>query len=200
MALLEALCVCEGFVSKPHTATPETLAAVTVLKAAFLPWIWTVGFGFASIVAILVCRFLSSVVKVFSASADPIEVEECQSIKVRRLVKSLGNKLHSHVRFKASCCSPRSTRTGRLLRHVLTLKKERKSVSMAVLGSAKILARSVLELLGWALSGGSWKELSTTMTTDFFRTGNSVVYNWSRCKIVSQWRPHMAYIWSGFWN
>ena len=29
------MCVCEGFVSKPRTATPETLDAVTVLKAAF---------------------------------------------------------------------------------------------------------------------------------------------------------------------
>ena len=27
--------MCEGFVSTPHTATPETLPAVTVLKAAF---------------------------------------------------------------------------------------------------------------------------------------------------------------------
>ena len=115
-----------------------------------LPWSGTVRFIFVSIVAILVCRFLSSTVKVFSASPESIEVEKCQSIKVRPLVKSLGNKLHSYVCFKASCCSPRSTRTGRLLRHVLTLKKERKSVSMAVLGSAKILARSVLELLGWA--------------------------------------------------
>ena len=166
-----------------------------------LPWSRTGRFSFVSIVAIRVCRFLSSVVKAFFATVDPIEVEECQcqSIKVRRLVKSLGNKLHSCTCvFKASSCSPRSTRTGRLLRHVFTLKQERKSVSMTVLGSAKILlARSVLELLGWAsnerhvlplslVSGGSWKELSTTVTTDFFWTGNWVVYNWSRRKTVSQ--------------
>ena len=169
-----------------------------------LPWSRTVRLRLVSIVATFVCRFLSSVVKVFFASADPLEVEECRSIKVGRLVKSLGNKLHSCVCFKASSCSPRSTRTGRLLRHVFTLKQERKSVSMAVLGSAQILlARSVLELLGWASKEGHVLPLSlvwwflkrsTTVTTDFFRTGNWVVYNWSRRKSVSQWRSQWRMI------
>ena len=94
-----------------------------------LPWSRTVRLSLVSIVATFVCRFLSSVVKVYSASADPIEVEKCRSIKVGRLVKSLGHELHSYACFKASYCSPRSTRTGRLLRHVFTLKEERKSVS-----------------------------------------------------------------------
>ena len=44
-----------------------------------LPWSRTVTFSFVFIVAILVCRFLSSAVKVFSASPESIEVEECQS-------------------------------------------------------------------------------------------------------------------------
>ena len=125
-----------------------------------LPGSRTVRLSFVSVVATFVCRFLFSVVKVFSASADPLEVEECRSIKVGRLVKSLGNKLHSSVCFKASSCSPRSTRTGRLLRHAFTLEEERKSVT-AVFGSAQILlARSVLELLGWASNEGHVLPLS----------------------------------------
>ena len=168
-----------------------------------LPWSRTVRLSFVSIVATFVCHFLSSVVNVYSASADPIEVEKCRSIKVGRLVKSLGNKLHSSVCFKASSCSPRTTRTGRLLRHVFTLEEERKRV-IAILGSAQILlARSVLELLGWASNEGHVLPLSliwwflkrsTTVTTDFFRTGNWVVYNWSRCKSVSQWRSQWRMI------
>ena len=84
-----------------------------------LPWSRTVRLSFVSIVATFVCRFLSSVVKVYSASADSIEVEKCRSIKFVRLVKSLGHELHSCVCFKASYCTPEA--------HGLA--EERKSVS-----------------------------------------------------------------------
>ena len=47
-----------------------------------------------------------AVVKAFFATVDPIEVEECQSIKVRRLVKSLGNKLHSQLVFQSLFLQP----------------------------------------------------------------------------------------------
>ena len=186
----------QGFVSKPHTAIPETLAAVTVLKAAFKAALKSDG-------KIQLCFHCCYTCLPLSKHFLPLWIQlKWRNVNVNQLRSGDWSRV-SEINCIRTCVSKplpaapeaRDWQTAAPCFHFEAREEEcqydgtwfcKDSAGQICAWTSRLSFERKTCFATQPLSGGSWKELSTTVTTDFFWTGNWVVYNWSRRKTVSQ--------------